>query len=117
MFIVQALLALNEKTAIFKERFVNIHGGDQYAEWFLRINKHGEVPVLQVGDQYTAGSEEVIDLIDKTFTSGISSIFNFRNRTKTVLHTMLCLHTLVFRHQHFFTSVFIPLFVPADAYQ
>jgi len=64
------LLALNEKNGNFKERIVDIHGGDQYSEWFLRINKTGEVPVLQIGDQYLSESEDIIDLVDKTFPTG-----------------------------------------------
>jgi glutathione S-transferase len=63
-------LALFEKDVAFQEQVINIQAGDQNQDWYLAINKNGEVPVLEIDGQYTAESETIIDVIDETFTTG-----------------------------------------------
>lgn len=67
----QVLLALYEKNAAFKEHIVNMFTGEQNEEWFLKLNQNGEVPVLEIGGEYIAESEDIINVIDSTFTSGM----------------------------------------------
>ncbi|XP_052801639.1 ganglioside-induced differentiation-associated protein 1-like isoform X2 [Mya arenaria] len=66
----KAVLALYEKDVEFKDKYVNIHAGEQNEEWYLRINPNGMVPVLQIGDKYYSESEHIIDVVDHTFSSG-----------------------------------------------
>ncbi|XP_053381895.1 ganglioside-induced differentiation-associated protein 1-like [Mercenaria mercenaria] len=65
----KALLALYEKDVPFEEHVVNIQSGEQNQDWFLTINKNGEVPVLKIDGKCITESETIIDVIDETFTS------------------------------------------------
>ncbi|XP_045194366.2 ganglioside-induced differentiation-associated protein 1-like [Mercenaria mercenaria] len=65
----KALLALYEKDVPFEEHVVNIQSGEQNQDWYLAINKNGEVPVLKIDGKCTAESETIIDVIDETFPS------------------------------------------------
>ena len=71
----QVFLTLYEKDIPFAEHVINIQSGEQNQNWYLAINKNGEVPVLKLDDRYIAESETIIDVIDETFTSG--KLFTF----------------------------------------
>ncbi|KAH3778844.1 ganglioside-induced differentiation-associated protein 1-like isoform X1 [Dreissena polymorpha] len=66
----KVILALLEKGIPYKGHIVNIHGGDQSHEWFLRLNPKGEVPVMKVGDTVYPESEHIIDVIDEMLKCG-----------------------------------------------
>lgn len=53
----------------FQER-INLSAGEQAGEWFLKINNKGEVPVLKIGDKFVSESDEIIALVDRTFSTG-----------------------------------------------
>ncbi|XP_053402539.1 ganglioside-induced differentiation-associated protein 1-like isoform X1 [Mercenaria mercenaria] len=69
-FSLKALLALYEKNIPFKKRIVNMFASEQNENWYLKMNRNGEVPVLELDGEYIAESEVIIDVIDHTFTSG-----------------------------------------------
>jgi glutathione S-transferase len=66
------LLALYEKNIQFKERIINLIAGEQNESWFLKINRNGEIPVLELNGEYISESDLIVDVIDHTFPSGTS---------------------------------------------
>ncbi|WAR18938.1 GDAP1-like protein, partial [Mya arenaria] len=56
-------LSLFEKGIEFDEHIINILAEEQNAEWYLKINSWGEVPVLKLGDTYYTESENIIDAL------------------------------------------------------
>ncbi|XP_052769290.1 ganglioside-induced differentiation-associated protein 1-like [Mya arenaria] len=66
----KVFLSLFEKGIEFDEHIINILAEEQNAEWYLKINSWGEVPVLKLGDTYYTESENIIDVVDSTFHSG-----------------------------------------------
>ena len=68
--IFQVLIALYENGVPFKERIVNLMNGEQNESWFLKMNRNGEVPVLELNGECIAESEVIIDVIDHISTSG-----------------------------------------------
>ncbi|KAH3778899.1 ganglioside-induced differentiation-associated protein 1-like [Dreissena polymorpha] len=89
------ILALLEKGIPYKGHIVNIHGGDQSHEWFLRLNPKGEVPVMKVGDTAYSESEHIIDVIDEMFKCGPKLVLEVDTRLGSeVRETRKLLHDL-----------------------
>ncbi|XP_045192246.2 ganglioside-induced differentiation-associated protein 1-like [Mercenaria mercenaria] len=76
----KALLTLYEKDVQFEEQVVNIATGEQHQDWYLAINKNGEVPVLKIDGKYIAESETIIDIVDETFPSGSNLVPDLETR-------------------------------------
>ena len=65
--IFKVLLALAEKGIPYRSRQVNLGQFENYAEWFMRINPKGQVPVLEDNDKYILDSENIIKYLDDVY--------------------------------------------------
>lgn len=76
----RVLLALYEKNIQFKERIINLIAGEQNESWFLKINRNGEIPVLELNGEYISESDLIVDVIDHTFPSGSPLVPNLETK-------------------------------------
>ncbi|KAK9502893.1 hypothetical protein O3M35_011580 [Rhynocoris fuscipes] len=70
-------MVLHEKDIKYKTHFVNIASGEQYQDWYLKINPLGEVPVIKDGDTIIVDSQRIIMYLEDKYTGGKIIIIYF----------------------------------------
>ena len=61
------LIVLHEKGIPFASHWVDLHRFEQHDADFLRINPHGQVPVLVVGNYTITESTVIMEYLDDAF--------------------------------------------------
>ncbi|XP_033118555.1 ganglioside-induced differentiation-associated protein 1-like [Anneissia japonica] len=61
----RARLGFEEKGIGYRKQLVNIHVGEQTEPWFIRLNPHGEVPVMEHNKRIIIDSEAILDYLDQ----------------------------------------------------
>ncbi|GIY67768.1 ganglioside-induced differentiation-associated protein 1 [Caerostris extrusa] len=69
-FCLKVVFALHEKKLKFKSQIIDLYRGEQYEQWFLKINAKCEVPVLKDGVKIIPDSRRIIDYIEDNFSNG-----------------------------------------------
>lgn len=69
-------MALIEKGLKYRTHLVNIANGEQYQDWFLKINPRGEVPVIQDGENIVPDSLRIINYLEDKYTGGRYLIYD-----------------------------------------
>ncbi|XP_071957921.1 ganglioside-induced differentiation-associated protein 1-like [Antedon mediterranea] len=61
----RARLGFEEKRVPYRKKLVNIQLGEQVEPWFIRLNPHGEVPIVQHNKRLIIDSEAILNYLDQ----------------------------------------------------
>ncbi|XP_073968783.1 ganglioside-induced differentiation-associated protein 1-like isoform X3 [Rhodnius prolixus] len=118
------LMALIEKGLKYRTHLVNIANGEQYQDWFLKINPRGEVPVIQDGENIVPDSLRIINYLEDKYTGESharliptdesADIIEKHNHFHTIIHELPADVITIgsFYHTEFVRSPKLPFIYP-----